>query len=160
MPSSSHTAPSMIVGMLVSVWIGAGDSLSGRRLGGSFAGPDAVSVPANAALAAASWRRLFSAESVPAGVNDGFVASPSLLDYPAGAAQMVDHLIQIFLVSFGQALGMTCLGSSRFVPLSAVGRIGQIAVQAAMTSSDNVVEFLLLMVHTFSVLSFQLKKLR
>ena len=32
--SSSHTALSTLVGSSVSVWVGAGDSCSGRRLGG------------------------------------------------------------------------------------------------------------------------------
>lgn len=42
----------------VPVWVGAGDSRSGRRLGSNWlAGADVVAVPAIAAAAATSWPR-------------------------------------------------------------------------------------------------------
>ena len=61
MPSSSHTAPSAVVRLSASVWLGVGSSSPGCRLeGGWLAGVGAVSVPAIVASTAACWRRCSS----------------------------------------------------------------------------------------------------
>ena len=68
------------------------------------------------------------------------MASPSLLNCPAGAAQIVDHLIQRNPVSFGKAFrndGPRIIGVR---VIAAVGRIAQNTVQAAVTSFDDIAE--------------------
>ena len=51
---------------------------------------------------------------------------------------MINHLVQIFLVSLARHLGMACLGSSRLGTPSAVGRMAQNAIQVTVTPFDDV----------------------
>ena len=83
---------------------------------------------------------LLLAESVPSGVNNGCMASPSLLDCPADTVQMIDHLVRGVLLASARHLGMTCLGLSGSGSLSAGGQTAQKDVQAAVMSFDDVAE--------------------
>ena len=105
-PSSCHTALSTIVGSSVSVWVGATDSLSpqvrGRLIHRCRCRFSSRYRCSGSYQLASSF---FLATGIPAGVNGGCVASSSFPNYPAGAAQAVDLLIQEILVSSGKTLG-------------------------------------------------------
>ena len=138
-PSSSHTAPSTAVGKSVSVWFRVGDSSPGCwSEGGWLAGVGAVSVPTIAASAVTCWRRRSSlrrAFRLALTVAAWLRRRSLIVQY---TVQMIDHLIQRVLVSFGEALGDDVPRVMGFGSLSAGGRTAQNDVQAAVMFFDDV----------------------